>query len=179
MYVQYVRILGWNNVWTEIELFVILFCFNWITRILIHEIYNFRYPCNSTAMCRNWTAGPNLQCLTPLTGGSIKQCLCTPSQYFDYCADLCYTAKGYQQACNISSCYATSMCDPSKSLSCINNLCNCTNTEWWNTTSCVPKGSLTFILKKEAIEYIFHFVYIRRDTFGFMYNRSEFSMSRI
>ena len=29
-------------------------------------------------MCRNWTAGPNLQCLTP-PGGSIKQCLCLPS----------------------------------------------------------------------------------------------------
>lgn len=90
-------------------------------------------------MCRNWPSGPNLQCLVP-TGGSTQQCICTTTQYFDYCRDACYTAQGYQAACNITSCYATSMCDQSKSLSCINNTCNCSISQWWNTTSCVPKG---------------------------------------
>ena len=102
----------------------------------------FRYPCTSTSMCRNWVSGPNLQCLTPPSGGSTQQCLCTTTQYFDYCADYCNTAKGYQQACNTSSCYPVSMCDQTKSLTCISGLCNCTTTQWWNTVSCVDKGRL-------------------------------------
>ncbi|CAF1961186.1 unnamed protein product [Rotaria magnacalcarata] len=84
------------------------------------------YSCNATSMCRNWASVPNLQCLTPTSGSSIKQCLCNSTQYFDYCRDSCYTAQGLQAACNTTSCYAVSVCDQSKSLSCVNNICNCT-----------------------------------------------------
>ena len=92
-------------------------------------------------MCRNWAGGPNLQCLVA-PGGSVQQCLCTPAQYFDYCADVCYTARSWQQSCNTSTCYATNnMCDQSRSLTCINNICNCSITQWWNGTTCQPKGN--------------------------------------
>jgi hypothetical protein len=52
-------------------------------------------------MCRNWVFGPNLQCLISY-GGSIQQCVCNSTQYFDYGADYCYTAKSWQQPCNSS-----------------------------------------------------------------------------
>ena len=103
---------------------------------------SFRFPCNSTSMCRNWAGGPNLQCLVA-PSGSIQQCLCTPTQYFDYCADYCFSAKAWQQPCNSSTCYATSygMCDQTRALTCQGNLCNCSNTQWWNSTICLPKGN--------------------------------------
>ncbi|CAF1005154.1 unnamed protein product [Rotaria sordida] len=109
--------------------------------IMCEARLNYSYPCNSTSMCRNWASGPNLQCLTPPSGGSTTQCLCTSTEYYDYCLDRCYSAIGYQLSCSTSSCYATSMCDQTKSLSCISNICNCTNTQWWNTASCVAKGT--------------------------------------
>ncbi len=99
-----------------------------------------RYPCNSTSMCRNWVSGPNLQCIVPY-GGSIQQCECNSSQYFDYCADYCYPVKSWLQTCNSSSCYATSMCDQTKALSCISGVCNCSITQWWNSTTCLNKGT--------------------------------------
>lgn len=92
-------------------------------------------------MCRNWPSGPNLQCLTPPSGGSIQQCLCNTSQYYDSCLDYCYPALGWQQPCITNTCYAPgSNCDQSKSLSCINSICNCSITQWWNGSVCVAKG---------------------------------------
>lgn len=114
-----------------------------------------RYPCNSTSMCRNWASGPNLQCLTPPSGGSIKQCLCNATAYFDYCNDQCYSSRSWQQSCNVSSCYATDMCDQTRSLSCINNICNCSLTQWWNTTTCVPKGNEKDKINQENDEHVF------------------------
>ena len=96
-------------------------------------------------MCRNWPSGPNLQCLVPY-GGSIEQCVCNSSQYFDYCADYCYSVKGWQQICNSSSCSAPSMCDQTKALSCINGVCNCSITQWWNSTTCLNKGKTKIVV---------------------------------
>ncbi|CAF4620437.1 unnamed protein product [Rotaria sp. Silwood1] len=138
---------------------------------------NYSYPCTSTSMCRNWASGPNLQCLTPPSGGSIQQCLCSPTQYFDYCLDSCYTAAGYQQACTISSCYAvsSSTCDQSKSLSCINSICNCTNTQWWNTASCVSKGKFK---KSDFNQYDFFRLgtYLDSCTTGQNYQCEEYNL---
>lgn len=123
---------------TSIELLVIFR--KKILKNLSISLPSCRYPCNSTSMCRNWPSGPTLQCLTPVGGGSVQQCLCNSTQYFDYCQDRCYTVKNWQQPCNVSTCYAPHMCDQTRGLSCINNICNCTNFEWWNSTRCVPKG---------------------------------------
>lgn len=132
-------------------------------------------------MCRNWPSGPNLQCLTPSSGGSIQQCLCNTSQYFDYCADSCYTAKAWQQACNTSTCFAPgSNCDQSKALTCINNICNCSNTEWWNATSCVGKGKSINKTKESMNEIFFILVlflgtYLSACTTGLNYQCQEYN----
>ncbi|CAF1651266.1 unnamed protein product, partial [Didymodactylos carnosus] len=80
---------------------------------------NYSYPCAGTYQCRNWTSGPNLQCIF---GGSVYQCLCLSSQYYDYCLDMCVAVKGWQVACTTSSCYPSSQCDLTKSLSCVSGL---------------------------------------------------------